>query len=218
VHKKLGGLLVAILMISAACGSSPSVDYTLGDNVRSEQFDRVEVWDTFAYGDDVFFRIENGGYRATASDVGGYIWALDINGLPHTDVVIEIETTQLSDLANNGYGVMCRADINNNGDGYYFLISGDRYYAIARGNGDDIVSLVEGTIPTDAFRRKPTPNTIRAVCIGNYLALYINEFLTETHDSLYTWGLVGLAVTAFEAGDVDIKFDNLNVWEATLNE
>ena len=157
MRKILGGLLAVILIIGAACDSSPSVGYTLGDNVRSEQFDRVDVWDTFAYSDDVFFRIENGSYRATAPDVGGYIWALDINGLPHTDVVIEIETTQLSDLANNGYGVMCRADINNNGDGYYFLISGDRYYAIARGSGDDVVALVEGTIPSDAFRREPLP-------------------------------------------------------------
>ena len=206
-------------MIGAACDSSPSVDYTLGDNVRSERFDRIEVWDTFTYGDDVHFRIENGVYRATAPHVGGWIWALDIDGLPHTDVVIEVETTQLSNLANNGYGVMCRADINNNGDGYYFLISGDRYYAIARGNGENVVALVEGTAPSSAIRREPAPNTIRAVCVGDYLALYVNDaFMAETRDSLFSWGLVGLAVTAFEAGEVDISFDNFNVWEATRKE
>jgi hypothetical protein len=165
VHKKLGGLLVVLLMIGAACDSSPSVDYTLGENVRSEQFDRLEAWDTFpddgdVYSEDVHFRIENGVYRATAPYVGGWTWALDIDGPQHSDIVIEVEATQLSDLANNGYGVMCRANINNNGDGYYFLISGDQYYAIARGNGENVVSLVEGTAPSDAIRQKPAPNTI----------------------------------------------------------
>ena len=219
MRRKISSLLVVLLIIGSACDSSPSVDYIRGNNVRSEQFDRTEVWDTFTYGDDVHFRIENGTYRATAPYVEGWIWALDIDEPQHTDVVIEVETRQLSDLTNNGYGVMCRADINNNGDGYYFLISGDRYYAIARGNEDNVVALIEGTTPSSAIQQEPAPNTIRAVCIGDYLALYVNnEFLAETHDSRYSWGLAGLAVTAFESGDVDITFDNLNVWEAARKE
>lgn len=213
---RIGSLLIFILLIGSACGSSPSVEFVRGETLRSEQFDRTEVWDTFSYEEGVRFTIENGVYRATAPHVDGYIWALEFDGLPHTDVVIEVETIQLSDLANNGFGVMCRADINNTGDGYYFLISGDRYFSIARGSGDDIISLVKGNIPSDTFREEPSPNTIRAVCIEDYLALYVNgEFMTEIRDSLYAWGLVGLAATAFEAGEVDIEFDNLSVWEAT---
>ena len=209
----LAAMLAALLaMILTGCGKSPSQEYTLGNNVRSEQFNAVDAWEEFI-SETISFRVEDGVYRAFAPE-GGWIWGLDVNGATHTDVVIEVETEQLSSYNNNGYGVLCRADVSNNGDGYYFAISGDGFYLIGRGNGDSIDSLVEWT-QSDKINQGQARNTIRAVCMGDYLALYVNgDFVAEARDSMFSSGLAGFAVAA-ESQTVDIVFDNLNVWEVT---
>jgi hypothetical protein len=146
---------------------------------------------------------------------GGYVWGL--NDAVHEDVVIEVTTNQASSFENNAYGVMCRSDTSNNGDGYYFLISGDGYYAIAKGEGDDVNELVEWST-SSAINQGQASNTIRAVCIDNYLAMYVNdEFVADTEDSEYTSGFAGFAATGFEGGNTDISFDNLTITAASLS-
>jgi hypothetical protein len=140
---------------------------------------------------------------------GGYVWGL--NTTEHTDVMLEVTATQDSSYENNAYGLMCRADTDNNGDGYYFLISGDGFYTISKGEGDSVNILVDWT-SSSAINQGQANNTIRAVCLGSYLALYVNdEFLAEVEDTSYSAGFAGFAAAAFEGGDTDIAFDNLTI-------
>jgi hypothetical protein len=145
---------------------------------------------------------------------GGYIWGL--NAARHEDVVFEAQSTQLSEFENNAYGLMCRADPANNGDGYYFLISGDGYWSIRRGSGNGVDSLVDFT-QSDTIQKGRSTNTIRILCIEDYLALYVNDqFVGETRDHLYTHGFAGFVIAAAQEGDVEVVFDNARILEGEL--
>lgn len=213
MNQKINGLVVLLMiLLLAACGG-PSREYETGEVLLTESFDETAAWETYVQG-DVAFQVVDGAYRTQTSD-GGYVWGL--NETEHNDVVIEVTATQLSSFEDNAYGVMCRSDTGNNGDGYYFLISGDGYYAIAKGEGDDVNELVEWTT-SSAINQGQASNTIRAVCIDNYLALYVNdEFVVDTEDSEYTSGYAGFAAAAFDEGNVEASFDNLTITAASLS-
>ncbi len=216
---KLLSKLLFIAMLAAACQNiseimprEPTVRYTTGELLIEESFDSAESWESWSV-EGVNLRVWEGTFRITAGDQG-YVWA--INDDIHTDVVIEVRTRQLSSHANNGYGVMCRAQPN--GDGYYFLISGDGYYSIRRGAGSEVQEVVPWEA-SSMIQQGIGANDIRAVCIGRYLALYINGvFVVETEDNAAFQGYVGFTAAASEGGEVDVTFDNLTVYEASIDD
>jgi hypothetical protein len=210
---------VCLVMALIACEPKPSQQYTTGDVLLTESFNESDSWENFSTNDGADFAVEDGVYHAYAP-TGGFIWGL--NEENHTDVVIEVLAKQNSSHEDNFYGVMCRADPSNNGDGYYFLVSGDGYAAIAYGHGTEVDPLV-GPTQTNAVNKGTGNNMIRAVCIGDYLALYSNgTFVIDVTHSEYTSGYAGLAVSSNEASDasaddsVDISFDNLTIWAASI--
>jgi len=205
-------VLLAMILLLGACGS-PSQEYETGDVLLTESFNEAAAWETYI-ADGVDFQVVDGAYHVQTGD-DGYIWGL--NDAEHDNVVIEVTANQASSFENNAYGVMCRADTSNNGDGYYFLISGDGYYAISKGQGEDVNEIVEWAT-SSAINQGQASNTIRAVCIDNYLALYVNgKFVADTEDSDYASGYAGFAATAFEGGRTDITFDNLTITAASLS-
>jgi hypothetical protein len=102
-----------------------------------------------------------------------------------------------------------------NGNGYLFLIQGTGSYAIMRSRGRDIVPLVNWTT-SDKIRPAPEQNQLRAVCMGDYLAFYVNgEFLAEATDDSYSSGQVALLGSAATRLGIVVEFDNLKVSAAT---
>ncbi len=173
-----------------------------------EAFDALDAWETYSSPRGVELGVENGIYRAYAANPG-YVWGL--NAQEHTDVVAEVEVTPLTPFSDIGAGIMCRADTSNNGDGYYFMINANGYYSILAGEGPNMVPLVDWQ-PSDAIRTGIDRNTIRAVCIGDQLAMYVNDELVDSvEDSTYSSGFAGLAVAAGSNG-VDMSFDNVALY------
>ena len=211
MYRKIIPLVILFCLFLVACGG-PSQEYEAGQVLLTESFNESAAWETFVT-DDIDFQVDDGAYRAQTGD-GGYVWGL--NETVHENVVIEVTSTQDSSFDNNAYGVMCRSDVSNNGDGYYFLISGDGYYSISKGEGEDVNQLVEWT-SSSAINEGQASNTIRAVCVGNYLALYVNDkFLAEIEDSDYSSGYAGFAAAAFDGGSTDIQFDDLTITAASI--
>jgi hypothetical protein len=178
--------------------------------LSSETFDLEEAWEQYSSPNGVELGIENGVYRAYTLNEG-FVWAL--NEEQHSDVVLAVEVTPLTTQFGNAYGIMCRADVDNNGDGYYFMINANGYYSIRIGQGEDILPLVDWT-QSDMVHPEIDQNTIGAVCIDDKLAMYVNgELLSEITDSNYESGFTGIAIAAAPNSDVDVAFDNLMIYE-----
>ncbi len=103
-----------------------------------------------------------------------------------------------------------RADIRA-GDGYLFLLQGNGTFAIMRSRDRDLTPLVDWKA-SDAIHQGPGENHIRAICAGDYLALYVNDqFLGDATDSTYARGQVGMAASAATRLGTQIAFDNLTI-------
>lgn len=129
-----------------------------------------------------------------------------------SDVVIEVDATQVSGPVNNDYGVICRSADPGNGVGYYMLISGDGYYAIVKGTDAGFEWLVDFTESSAIRQGKNATNHIRAVCSGSKLSLTVNGvLLAEAKDSEFTGGYIALTATSYEDTPTEVHFDNLVV-------
>ena len=147
------------------------------------------------------------------SEDRAYLWGQDSREF--SDVVIQVDTEQLSNEDNNGYGVMCRADPDNTGYGYIFYISGDGFVAIFMNDEEDGIEQIYEWDEADAINQGEDENTLTVVCVGEYLAFYVNEELVaEVEDDTFDEGVIAFAASIFEEDeDVEIAFDNLLVWE-----
>jgi hypothetical protein len=103
----------------------------------------------------------------------------------------------------------------NNGDGYLFLIEGNGRFAIMRSQGRSVTPLVNWTA-SSVIKTGAADNRIRAVCLGDYLAMYVNgTFVGDATDDTYSTGQVGLAGAAASRLGLQVTFDNLTVSGAT---
>lgn len=210
-------LLVALLLSVAAlagCQARPSETVNYGETRQTVRFDHDYDWESYVNpAQKVEFTVEDGAYRARAWD-GGFTWTL--NADLHTDVVIQADVEQLSDYSDNAFGLMCRASPANNGDGYFFFISGDGHYTLRRGAAREVLPIIPWTY-TGAIQQGRSLNRIRIVCVEDYLALYVNgEFVAEARDDLFASGYAGLTAAVPEGGDVDVRFDDVVIRAASL--
>lgn len=186
------------------------LDLEEGELVLYETFDEEDAWEIGSY-DGGTMEIDDGVYVIDA-EAGGVLWGQ--NQELHSDVVIQVTTEQLSDEDNNGFGIMCRAAPENNLDGYYLWISGDGYATIFLHDGEDFETLVEWTT-IDAINQGQETNVITAVCVGEYLGLFVNdELAVETEDDTFVTGVTGLSVYMFEEDEnAEIAFDDVVIWQ-----
>lgn len=209
--------LMFLITLIAGVGCQPARPrwtYQTGDVLLEEDFDRSFVWETYQdarAGTDL--RVEDGAYRMQTRGPG-YIWGLHVEN--YDNLVFEAQSAQLSTDPNNAFGLMCRASPGNTGDGYYFLVSGDGYWSIRKRTATRVESIIDFT-RTDAINQGQSINTIRILCIDDYLALYVNgQFVGEAQDSTYQTGYVGFVVAVPDETDIDITFDNARVIEGDL--
>jgi len=128
-----------------------------------------------------------------------------------SQVSLEVEATQkvAPTNDNNSYGVVCRFNRKPYG-AYFFLISGDGYYAILKIDDGKITPLVNWT-ESDAINQGDETNHLRVICKTSLLALIVNdEFVTAVvDDGLKKGGDIGLVTISYEDEPSEIWFDNL---------
>lgn len=188
-----------------------------GDQLLTESFDVPGIdWQTLALeGAQIDYAPDESGdgaaYRIQAG-VAGFVNGSYRGSLP-PDVIVEADAFPLSDTRKGIYGLTCRLD--SQGYGYYFLVSPDgnasiRYLAPGRD-----VALVKWQ-EHGAIEQGKRLNRLRAVCIGDYLALYVNgEFVADARDSRRSQGTISMtaALTTRSTDPVmDVIFDNVRVW------
>jgi hypothetical protein len=100
------------------------------------------------------------------------------------------------------------------GDGYLFLMQGSGSAAIMRARGRNLTPLVNWQT-SDKINVGPSRNHLRAVCVGDYLAFYINDALVaEATDDTFQQGQVGLVASAANRLGTRVEFDDLTVAQA----
>lgn len=216
-------LLLACLVLSLAASCAnlaplrrlPSQGYRYIELAVDDAFESQGAWRGYD-GAGVFLGARNGKYLI---DFLGrrYVWTQQDTLL--ADVVLEADFQQTSPDDNNAFGLACRLDPANTGRGYYFLISGDGYASIRWSNGRSLEPIVPAQ-PSARIKRSGARNRLRAVCIGQYLALWVNDqFLVEARDRRASNGAVGLAgVMNVEGRRLTLEIDNLEAWRAARDD
>lgn len=278
---------IAVLILSACQPSAPVRQFSRGDLLASYDFTEPTSFEVGIYG-AATLQIVDGVYEIDVTQGDNTVW-WGQGGDDYDNVVIDVDTTQLSQRNENAYGVMCRvsgsigdqsvdptlaavmaestseptADATadaalesteqaavestaeatpestleatvestiealptalltatppptrmaiSEGDGYLFLIQGSGMFAILRARDRDLTPLVNWTA-SDAINQGLADNHIRAVCLNDYLALYVNDkFVGDAIDSAYTTGQVGLAASGATRLGARITFDNLTI-------
>lgn len=221
LHIGLAIILLVLLTSSVLGQDADDIDdllqagseaVTLGDNLLDESFARKSAWSAYST-TGYSAAVVDGRYRMQA-DEGDFLWAL--NDEMHTDVVIQVEVEQLSTDDTTIYGVMCRADPEDDGDGYYFAIGGIGYYSIYTFDGGEMNILVDPTT-SRVVNAGQDENVFTIVCVGEYLAMYLNEELVaEIEDDTFSEGMAGFSTFGVDGVTTDIVFDNLTIWEASM--
>lgn len=186
-------------------------EITLDNLVLEVDFSDEDDWE-FYEEDTRFVMVDDGVYVAQAED-NAVIWGQ--NTEPFEDGVIEFVATQDGGANNNGFGVMCRANADNNIEGYHFWLSSDGFAAIVvYEEGDGYTALVDW-VESDAINPS-TENLLHVVCVGEYLAFYVNgELIAEAEDDTYDEGVTGFSLRNFEDDSYSrALFDDLRIWEA----
>jgi hypothetical protein len=201
------GAVIVLVLAALACGtpSKSSSAVLLEDDFSSTS----TGWEVGSWpGGSVGYK--SGAYSVVSNGGGDTMWGVANSSF--SDVVINVDTQQVSAPANdnNGYGVVCREQ--GDGNGYYLLISGDGGYAIVKAQNDRFVPLVEWT-RTDAVKQGNASNHIEATCNGTTLTLVVNGTRVATvEDSTYSKGDIALTVTSYEDGEPsEVLFDNVKV-------
>ena len=191
---------------TAGSGSSNSAG---GRVIYQDDFeDPSSGWDRDAY-EHGGVDYSDGKYWVSSDGDGNAVWGQPYQSF--SDLDIEVETLQAIGPKddNNDYGVGCR--VQDGGNGYYFLISGDGYYSIGIYTDSGYSNLVDWE-QSDAINMGNATNHLRAVCNGSSLDLYVNgEHLASTHDSTFSSGDIALEATSYESDQTQVYFDNLIV-------
>ena len=190
--------------------SDGSINEASGDTLFSDSFaDESSGWEIGDYsGGRVGYW--NGEYYVTSLGDGQTMWGLANRGFD--DVAIKVRSQQVSapNNDNNDYGVICRA--NADGAGYFFLISGDGFFAILRGDANDEFEQLIDWTSSNAINQGNSSNEIQVTCEGENLSLQVNgELLASVKDSHYSAGDIALTATSYEDTSTEIHFDDIEV-------
>lgn len=156
--------------------------------------------------------IVDGSLNISTSQTGQIWWTNP--GRDFGDVIVTVQARQAGGPNNNAYGALCRYQDEKNF--YFFLISGDGYYAIGKyESGQDrpiYLTPNQEYVFSDLINQGVSTNLVRASCIGNELSLSVNGLpLATVTDSSFAGGDVGLGVSTLEQGTAVVQFDDLLV-------
>jgi hypothetical protein len=215
-------LIVLTAVLLAACTGEPLTmqergptrSVVTGNQRTLYDFYDAAMWDIFTTEDGAArFSIEGGMLEGYVAADRGYV--MSRNHVEHTDVIVNATVRQTQGLLGNGFGVVCRAD--EQGNGYYFLLSSEGQFTISAATSarDDLFELIPWQHHS-IIKQNTQPNDIRAVCAGNYLAMFINDvFVAEAFDDEFTSGELGVVIGAV-GQPAAARFDNILLRDAIL--
>jgi hypothetical protein len=152
----------------------------------------------------------DGGYHLTINTTDSYYWAAAARY--YTNVSIEVDAKKIKGPLNNEIGLICRMQDDSNF--YLFSISSDGYYGIFKLIKDEWFNLgdLEWGFDNRVINTGIQFNHIKAICNDENLVLEVNgHVLMDIYDPDLTAGDVGIYAGTYEAGGLEVRFDNFLV-------
>lgn len=134
-------------------------------------------------------------------------------GDPAADVVVTIDVQFPKGATGDSIGLGCR--LQENGDGYWFLMSRNGYYRIEKQRDGDLQPLVDWTTSAAINTTAGASNNVQIRCTGSALALFVNEVeVAQVEDEeIQGAGSIQLfaASTLKASKGTQVLFDNLSI-------
>lgn len=199
-----------LVMVLSACSAAPNPVALVtnpGDILYQEEFDdNTSGWHRVA-NENGIMDYDSGGYRVLVRQPQFNLWSTPEKD--YQDVRLEVDVFRLNGPEENRAGLMCRYQ---NGDYYFFIISNDGYYAVGKYIGGQTLLLGQTAMQPSEFIQKDAVNHLRADCIGDTLAFYVNyNQVAAVQDTDFPSGDVGILAGAFSEPGVDMLFDHFTV-------
>lgn len=205
-------LMAAAWLAGCALGPQPTPRAD-GVILQDDFSDPQSGWDRHT-GAEITTDYVEGRYLIAVSAANLDAWGLA--NLDLNDMRVQAEAVRVAGPADNAFGILCRfTRTGNQSNFYFFLISSDGYYAVGKVVKDRRAYLnpAGDFEPLAAIRAEPDAmNTLDAVCRGDQLSFTVNGTPAGAFsDGELTHGDVGLLAGTFNAGGVQIAFDNVTV-------
>jgi hypothetical protein len=180
-----------------------------GDVLYEESFAvNTSGWDR-VINDGGIMDYDSGGFRILVRQPKLNYWSTPAGN--YQDVRVEADVTKLNGPDENRAGLMCRY---HNGDYYFFIISNDGFYAVGKFIGGITLLLGQETMQQTEFIQPAEVNHLRADCIGNTFAFYVNSNqVAVVQDDDFSTGGVGVLAGSFDEPGVDVLFQNFVVMQ-----
>lgn len=130
-----------------------------------------------------------------------------------SDVSIEVNASVVSGDQDTEYGIICRYQ---DGSNFYVLqVAADGTAAIRKKENGEQFKVISGNgewTSSDAINQGVADNTLKAVCSGNTLTLYVNGTqVAEATDDSFSSGDVGLFAGTFGVAGARVEFSDFVV-------
>jgi len=180
-----------------------------GAVLLSDDFSSKSGW-FISESDRFILEFVEDGYRVFVMTKNNPVWSTRTKIFE--DVRLEVDAVQTKGPVDGYFGLICRQVDNTN---YYLLVvSMDGTFGIAKVEDGEIRYLSFTNEYPDLL--KFTGNRLRADCIGDNLALYVNDTkVLEANDGEYSSGGVGVVAGNRSTSGTDILFDNFIVINPT---
>lgn len=171
-------------------------------------------WERYRHGDGVLDYLEaEGVYQMQMTQEGNFYW-VSMEG-PFTDLVMEIDVSQVDGPEGSLFGVMCRFD-STQLNGVVFAITSLGQAGIGTIENFSFTPLAGGELT--AFDSINTGleaiNTMEVVCVGDSVRLAVNgDVLIELNAPDVQGDQFGLVVDSSFGSGVDVYFDNLFIYQ-----
>jgi hypothetical protein len=194
----------------AAClpleiGSPPSES---GTTLFFDDFsDTASGWERFTSAEGTM-DYDGNGFRFLVNALDTNFWS--VPGQSYQDVRVEVDVAKVNGPDENRIGVLCRF---LQGNYYFFMVSSDGYYTIAKYIGGNVIQLGQSQMQFNpSIHTGLAVNHLRGDCIGDSLTFYVNGSpVAQAQDPDLSEGDVGLLAGTFGQPGVDVIFDNFFV-------
>jgi hypothetical protein len=182
----------------------------LGDTLFNDSFDdNSNDWGEYSDSDGSV-SVNGGVLSIQVLTEQFFYWTSPSESYSDVDMTFEAQPVE-GDEANISYGGMCRYEDNDNF--YIFTVSADGYYNLGKYVDDEYEAVVDWET-SSVINTGNSLNTIRVICVGPVLQMYVNdELLISTRDEDLTGSGFALHTGTFDVGTdpVTVTFDNLVV-------